>query len=470
MGDYPLSLIFLITPFFDKYYSRRIGRSRTYVIPVTLFLSLFCFFIAPQMDSLVEEKDITSLLVNFLICSLGMGILGTTGEAWILTLYKDENHRSQAANYMYIGQNLGYYIGYNIFIPMNDLDWLNTNIFNNSLTNPILSHRSICHLASMLYGIEFLLVLLVIGERKVQSEEDDHNLLDMYKLLPKHFVNKHMRHFILYTFASSAFYYSVFQSFDYLLVSNNRADLHSSTVTNFDSVAYPFVTTASYLVTHLIRKGSLMKMYHLNNLFNLLVGVFRYLTYLDLINNRDKDRTVLARAFISFFVGCDFTGSFAFGYFNLIVDERFGNTGLSCLASIRSQAVLMSSTVGFYFMERIGKERYIPVAFSLQALSLILLYPYARKLDRKDTRLFDLKITMSIKDLFVHEFEFDEDADRISDINAGRTQSKEKEDPGLHAPPSTPFNRSIRGYYRTDSLRSNKTAKTNRISQAISDF
>lgn len=441
MSDYPLSFIFLVTPFFDKYYSRRIGRSRTYVIPVTLFLSLFCFLVSSQMYNLVHEKDISALLVNFIVCSIGMAVLNVTGESWILTLYDNDDHRSQAANYMYMGQNLGYFIGYNVFIPLNDLDWLNRHIFHGSLKEPILGHHTICYIAGLLYGIEFFLVTFIIGERKIKHEAPEgHNLFDMYKLLPKHFVNRHMRNFIFYTFATSMVYYSVYYSLDYLLVSNKKIEMSTSTITNIDTIAYPFVTTAAFMVTRLMKKGNLVRMYHLNSLVNLFVGIFRFLNYLDLINNRNIERTIIGRSFISFFIGCDFTGTFAFGFFNLIVDERFGNTGLSCLASIRSQSIVLSSTLGFFIMSKVGRDNYIPVAFCLQAISLLILYPYARKLDRKNPSLFDLRIDMSIKDLFVHEFEMDEE--RISLTHGDR--GKEESEASI-APPSTPLERSFIG-------------------------
>lgn len=235
-------------------------------------------------------------------------------------------------------------------------------------------------------------------------------------------------------------YYSVYYSLDYLLVSNKKIEMSTSTITNIDTIAYPFVTMAAFMVTRLMKKGNLVRMYHLNSLLNLFVGIFRFLNYLDLINNRNIERTIIGRSFISFFIGCDFTGTFAFGFFNLIVDERFGNTGLSCLASIRSQSIVLSSTLGFFIMSKVGRDNYIPVAFCLQAASLLILYPYARKLDRKNPSLFDLRIDMSIKDLFVHEFEMDEDRITIGHGDRGKEESE-----ASIAPPSTPLERSFIG-------------------------
>lgn len=401
IADYPYSFMFLITPLFDRFYSHRIGRSKTYILPVTMFLSIFCLIISTQMKDLVEEVNTTPLTVYLFVLALCMGTLTIIGESWVLTLYDTEDLKSKAANYIYIGENLGYFIGYNIFIPLNDTQWLNENIFtNNPLTEPLVSHTMILVFSSIFLALEFLIVLFFIKERSIKDEENQMSLLELYKLVPKHFCNAHMRNFIFYTFASSMFYYSVYEAFDYTLVSNGHMDVSRSTVTNIDSVAYPFVIIASYLVVYFIKKGQLVRMYHLNIVLNVCVGFFRYIAYIDLINNQNLTRTIVARSFIAFFIGCDFTGSFAFGFFNLIVDERYGNTGLSCLASIRDQALVMSSTIGFQIMELTGEQFYCLVGLSLQAFFLVILFPYALKLDKKDPRLFDLNGPMkfSIKE------------------------------------------------------------------------
>jgi len=391
MADTPYSFMFLITPIFDRFYSRRIGRSKTYILPLTLFFSLFCLFASTQMEDLVTEVKTTPLTIYLFTMAVCMGTLTIIGESWVLTLFDTEDLKSKAANYIYIGENLGYFIGYNIFIPLNDVQWLNSNVFtNNPLKSALVSHSMILVFSGLLLAAEFFLVLLFIKERSIKDEEHQMSLLGLYSLVPKHFVNPHMRNFIFYTFASSMFYYSLYEVFDYTLVSNGYMDVSRSTVTNIDSVVYPLIIVTSYLIVHFIRRGQLVRMYHLNIVLNVCVGYFRYFMFLDLIHNQNMTRTIIARAFIAFFVGCEFTGNFAFGYFNLIVDERYGNTGLSCLASIRDQALVLSATIGFEIMEFTGEQFYCLVGLSIQAFFLIVLFPYALKLDKKDPKLFDL--------------------------------------------------------------------------------
>ena len=99
-----------------------------------------------------------------MLCLLGVTsilcLVEIATDCWILTLFDDE-HRSQATTYENLGQLIGTTLTFNVFIPLNDVQWLNENIFkNNPVEVPLVSHYQVCIIISILYLIQFLILLL----------------------------------------------------------------------------------------------------------------------------------------------------------------------------------------------------------------------------------------------------------------------------------------------------------------------
>jgi hypothetical protein len=116
---------------------------------------------------MISQKEIVPLAVLFGGIHLLLCIVQIAGEAWILTLFNDED-KAKASTYLNIGQNMGNLIGFQLFTPLNDLDWLNKNIFvNNPRDSPLVSHQMYCLFISAYFMGQILINELFVAEEKM---------------------------------------------------------------------------------------------------------------------------------------------------------------------------------------------------------------------------------------------------------------------------------------------------------------
>ena len=324
------------------------GRSRTYIIIGGYVITAIFLLIGPLMEDLVDNLKIgpltvTVALVNVMICLVQM-----SGEAWVLTLFESEEEKSKASTYMNVGYSLGYMIGYNIFTPLNDIEWLNQNFFeDNPRKAPIVTHTMMCIFIAILFAILITFNMLFVAEQ-ILSRKKQKTICQILSILPRHFTNKHMAGFLAYMFFTMFVFYSVDAVLDLKLVKNGYQNFDRATLSNIGTLMYPIVFVLSISTVYYMHAGQLIRMFHLNLGVLCLSGLFRYFMTLDLMYNRNTTRAFWARAYGEMYkTGLDFTSFFLMGFFNTIVDESVGNTGITCLISMMNQTGTLSSTFGF---------------------------------------------------------------------------------------------------------------------------
>jgi len=392
ISEYPYCFMFLITPLIDRFYFRSIGKCRTYLLPTTFLLAGMMLIFSSHMQYLVENIQTTELSIVLLSLAFLTGLLNAVGESWLLTLYSNQTDLAKGANYIYLGEIIGYYFGQYVFIPLNDVDWLNDNLFTGewTLDEPLITHSLFCRIISVLLFIDFMLILIAIMERPIDYNGRRYGLYDIYSLYCGHFTNAHMRSLIIYVLGTGYLLYSLYNVFDYTLVSNGYLNMGRSTITIIDACVYPFTVLMNYLIVYFINKGKIMKMYHLNLVVVLSVSFYRYFNILDLMANRDLSRAIISRILISPFIGIEFTNNFLFAYYNLIVDERYGTSSLSLLSCMADQTVTISNTIAFMLMQYMGFKIYALTVLTIQAIILITTYSRALLLDTIPITLYRL--------------------------------------------------------------------------------
>ncbi len=177
-------------------------------------------------------------------------------------------------------------------------------------------------------------------------------------------------------------------SLDLKLIKNGYMNLSRSTVSNIDTLVYPIVFVLSFCTIFYMKKGQLIKMFHLTMYVVLLTGVFRFIMYLDLVHNRDVNRIILARVVSGVLTGMDFTTFFLLSYFNTIVNKVYGNTGITCLIALMNQTAILPRTAGLFVLQYVNYELFVIICLSVAAVILTLMFPYSYVLDSKDPKLY----------------------------------------------------------------------------------
>lgn len=387
---YPYSFKFILAPFLDRFYSYKFGRSKTYVLSGSLVNCLLFVILAINVEDYLKNKDVMMLMVMLLLITTVLCTIEIATDCWILSLF-DEEHRSAATTYEYLGQLIGTTLAFNVFVPLNDVQWLNDNIYtSNPVDTPLIHHYQICLLVACFYMLQFLVLLLFVAEEMYINPEDSVTFTQVLKVFPRHFSNKNMLKFVLYMFCTRFFYYMIEPIFDLKIMSNGYQNVRRSYVNNLDTVFSPVSFTLSYMTVYYLVPGNLIRLFHFTMMVVVSHGYFRYLTLMDLMTNRDSTRALMARGLTTVVLAMDYSTYFLYAFFFHITNPKIGNTGMCCLVALMNQTWFLAQTVGFYLADMFEFEYLIPICLVFQTLLLLLLFRFSGRLDKMDPKLFDL--------------------------------------------------------------------------------
>lgn len=385
---YPFSFKFIFSPFLDRFYINRFGRSKTYVVNGGLIMGFIFCFLGGYVESMVRDVKVVPLTILMTAVLTITCVVQIAGEAWILTMFNKED-KAKASTLLGVGQILGVMLGYNIFTPLNDIDWLNDNIFTkNPIASPILSHTLFCFIVAGLYFSQIIFNILFIAEERI-TDGKAKDICKILAVVPRHFTNSHMRALVFYMFGCRFIYFLIDFTLDLRLIRNGYLNMGRSTISNIDTMVFPVVFVLSTLTIYYMKQGILVRMFHLNTFVVVLLGAFRFITYLDLIHNQNYTRVYICRLVSGIISGMDFSQFFMMAFFNLVVNKAVGNTGITCLIALLNQTMVLSRTVGLKASHYIEYEKFVPICLVIQTILLIGLFKYALHLDNKNTKLYD---------------------------------------------------------------------------------
>ena len=182
---YPFLLSFLGAPVVDKYYSRKFGKRKSYLVPCKMAIAIGLFILSYFIDEFVDDGRVTTIaLYLFLIGLIQLfDFNALTGLRY--EIYGHEN-TGLASFTLYagslllmVGMLLGTFFAYHMFILLNS-EYVCRDLLGIE-SGPILSHGSACaffafvNLASGI-GVYFI-------KEKVERPGDRNKLVSIVKLL-----------------------------------------------------------------------------------------------------------------------------------------------------------------------------------------------------------------------------------------------------------------------------------------------
>ena len=382
-ASYPYSYKFLISPLLDRYFFRSFGRSKTYCVAAGSILASLFSFLGPTMANFIENVKVGPLIFLFLGINMLVILLQVSSESWILGNFKKEE-KAKASLVINLGQVFGIMCGYNFFTPLNDVDFLNEHFFkNHPRTTPLVTHTMFMFFAAAIMIMVVLVNILLVSEEKILDTRTN-SLCTILGVIPKSFMNRNLRNFILYMFGTRFIFYMSDSSLDFALLRNGYLNIDRSILSGMDTLMYPIAVTVNCLAIKFIKKGNIIKVYHWIMVMITLIGLFRYLNYRNLVANQNYTQTVIFMACSSFFRCFDLGTTFLFGYFNTIIDKTFGNTSITILTALMNQTSILPTTIGLGLAGSMNYDLFITIVLIGQGAMLLLLWPFAAVLDKRD--------------------------------------------------------------------------------------
>ncbi|KAI5955355.1 hypothetical protein KGF54_001916 [Candida jiufengensis] len=126
LAAYPYSLKLIWSPFVDSIYSKKIGRRKSWIIPIQTISGLVLIYLGFIIDKLIEDpKQYLNLItLCFFILVLCCATQDIAVDGWALTCLSPES-LSYASTAQTIGINTGYFSSFTIFLALNSPDFAN---------------------------------------------------------------------------------------------------------------------------------------------------------------------------------------------------------------------------------------------------------------------------------------------------------------------------------------------------------
>ncbi|ODV78990.1 MFS general substrate transporter [Suhomyces tanzawaensis NRRL Y-17324] len=126
LAAYPYSMKLLWSPIVDAIYSPKVGRRRSWIIPIQLISGTTLIYLGSIIDTLVEnpKPHLTKITVCFFLLVLFCATQDIAVDGWALTCLSPEC-LSFASTAQTVGINSGYFLSFTIFLALSSPDFAN---------------------------------------------------------------------------------------------------------------------------------------------------------------------------------------------------------------------------------------------------------------------------------------------------------------------------------------------------------
>ncbi|KAG5680973.1 hypothetical protein PVAND_010447 [Polypedilum vanderplanki] len=176
-ASYPFTMKVLWSPIVDAIYFKKIGRRKSWLIPVQLMIGGFMIFLAQRVndwmgDSKGQEPQIIFLTIVFFMLWFLTATQDIAVDGWCLTMLQRRNI-GYAATCNSVGQTAGWFIGYVILLVFESKEFCNKYIFSEPREKGLLTLAGFLNF----WGVVFLSTTILLALfKKERSEFEDEQL------------------------------------------------------------------------------------------------------------------------------------------------------------------------------------------------------------------------------------------------------------------------------------------------------
>ncbi|RIB10760.1 acetyl-coenzyme A transporter 1 [Gigaspora rosea] len=195
LATYPYSLKLLWSPIVDAIYSKRVGRRKSWIIPIQLLTGSLFFWLGNHIDQILEEKpDIYTLTLLFFTLIFLSATQDIAVDGWALTLLS-KNSLSYASSAQTIGLNTGYFLSFTVFLAFNSVEFSNKYFRSEPHDQSLLTLGSYLSFWSVIY-LAVTLWLIFVKKEDSSYSDDEMDISTVYKTIWDICKMPHLRKFI----------------------------------------------------------------------------------------------------------------------------------------------------------------------------------------------------------------------------------------------------------------------------------
>ncbi|KAH8169797.1 acetyl-coenzyme A transporter 1 domain-containing protein [Sarocladium implicatum] len=185
LASYPYSLKLFWSPFVDAVWSSKIGRRKTWIVPIQFLSGFGMLFLGAHVEEMMETtgKPGGITVWNFMLWWFFLVLMCATQDiavdGWALTLLTPGNV-SYASTAQTVGLTAGHFMSYTVFLALNASD------FANKWFRTVPSDEGLVTLGGYLtfWGWAYIVVTIGLGllKREEKSENED-GVWDVYRIM-----------------------------------------------------------------------------------------------------------------------------------------------------------------------------------------------------------------------------------------------------------------------------------------------
>ncbi|PVV02566.1 hypothetical protein BB560_002977 [Smittium megazygosporum] len=170
LASYPYSLKLFWSPIVDACYNRRLGRRKSWIVPVQFIVALIFWILGSRVNDLVENPgpNIKTISIYFFLLVLLCATQDIAVDGWALTLLSKEN-LAYASTCQTIGLNSGYFMSFTVFLA------LNTPSFSNKYLRSVPHDYGVWQLGgymqswAVIYTLVTIILVFLVKERQTHE-------------------------------------------------------------------------------------------------------------------------------------------------------------------------------------------------------------------------------------------------------------------------------------------------------------
>ena len=386
----PFTFKVFTASFLDVYYIKKIGKCKTWICSSLFLVTIVLAYYSIHANTAVHPDSILKLTVTWTIINSLVTFFQIAGETWIVKLFDSQDEQGAAASLTSIGREIGKFLGYNVFVPLNDQDWLNTYIFTRTpTTRALMTDQELIMLLALMTGLFFVVTFFFVAEKQTERDGGSAPLKSHMKMIVNLFCIKSTQKLILWLFVTQLFVYFVRDSLTLKLLDNG---ISTTFVVNSITAAFIPTILSLYIIMRLSRKGILLRMSHIVNVFNVVSAVAYFLVFLDLEKNRDLERSKLFFIFTTILDKATWSGpNLAMAYVNTVTSHEMGSTFITLVNGVSNLSYSGPTAIGLKIisMNIIPYNLFATAALGMQLLALAATYHMPTALDKLDREDYD---------------------------------------------------------------------------------
>ncbi|KAL1494448.1 hypothetical protein ABEB36_010046 [Hypothenemus hampei] len=175
---WPFSLKLLWAPLVDAIFSYRMGRRKTWLIPIQYLIGIFMLILSKNVDNWLGDEGTTPNIGFLTVVFFFLNFLAATQDiavdGWALTMLKKHNvgHASTCNS---VGQSAGYFLSYVVFMA------LESSTFCNNYLRTVPQDEGIITLPGFFYfwGIFFIISTTIVGlvKKEIEPHDPEHEVV-----------------------------------------------------------------------------------------------------------------------------------------------------------------------------------------------------------------------------------------------------------------------------------------------------